>query len=982
MMREWIIVIAVIFILLPNPVSSVRIDAASCEQSDVQAAIDSAVSGDTVSVPPEECVWSSGIQIPSSKSIILTGAGREHTVIIRDPPGTAVSLQESSSRITGFEFINGSLSANGHGWRIDHCGIIWVSGSSTGVSVRGGTTEHPTGLIDHNTFFNSRVVIAGSAAMLYEGDRQHELWNKNYSLGSSENVVFIEDCDFTKEGHGNSIDANYGGRYVFRYNNVTDSTTEAHSVQGNNRATISWEIYNNTFHEVNRAMWVPFFQRGGTGVIFNNTIVGGWTLKAIAIDNVRSCSNSSISGYCDGSSPWDGNEPIDSGGNGNHDGSDNSATLTDSSQSWIDDDLIGITVYNLDDGSMGTITANTGTTLTATLSGGTDNDWDPGDSFKITDGYPCRDQIGRSTDQWLWSDENPYPPQVLDPAYAWNNKHGENDVLFYEHNCEQCKRHLKEGTDYYNNLEKPGYVPYTYPHPLTLAVCGDYVIEGSEECDDGNAIGGDGCDSYCQNEPVCGNDLIEPGEACDGNNVSGYDCLTLAAGYTSGTVSCKADCRGYDISLCIPGGVITAVSCELADVQAAIDSAQNGDTVYIPEGNCTWNSEARIIDTNIVIEGAGIDVTNISDSQSGYNTELFYFSGEKPFRITGISLLETNDEGIIADGNNNWRIHDSRFQGGYAGVMTSGPTSYGVIDHCIFDGPEVIAFSDEDAAWELPLSLGTANAMYAEDNIFNEHESCGNDAVDGRSGGRIVFRYNTLNNEMLHIHGTDGGGSRGTHSIEFYGNIMIDTGPLNCYRFGDIRGGTGVIWNNTALGDWGPLYAAQNCGVSRNCSVDKDCNNVYPCLDQVGRTTDHDGNGVLDLVPLFVWENYENTERKYIEVANGTYPDMNFFIKEGRDFFNDAVTYEPVNGIYSASYTDDDGSTKQWSYKPYPYPHPLTMLESSQQTYHRSDTNKNGCIETGEMVAFMDRWKISSQDVGMVELMESIGLWKSGVGCS
>ena len=54
----------------------------------------------------------------------------------------------------------------------------------------------------------------------------------------------------------------------------------------------------------------------------------------------------------------------------------------------------------------------------------------------------------------------------------------------------------------------------------------------------------------------------------------------------------------------------------------------------------------------------------------------------------------------------------------------------------------------------------------------------------------------------------------------------------------------------------------------------------------------------------------------------------------------------------------------------------------NQGTFHRSDTNQNGCVETGEMIAFLDRWKISSVDVSMVELMESIGLWKSGAGCS
>ena len=100
------------------------------------------------------------------------------------------------------------------------------------------------------------------------------------------------------------------------------------------------------------------------------------------------------------------------------------------------------------------------------MSGGTDNDWDNGDEYKITNGYPCRDQIGRSTDEFLWTDATPYPPQAHEPAYAWNNKHGENDVTFALHNCALGRSHLKSGRDYFNNVQKPGYIPYKYPHPL------------------------------------------------------------------------------------------------------------------------------------------------------------------------------------------------------------------------------------------------------------------------------------------------------------------------------------------------------------------------------------------------------------------------------------------------------------------------------------------------------------------------------------
>ncbi len=58
-------------------------------------------------------------------------------------------------------------------------------------------------------------------------------------------------------------------------------------------------------------------------------------------------------------------------------------------------------------------------------------------------------------------------------------------------------------------------------------VCGDGEVEGSEECDDGNTTGGDGCSATCAIEPpdpVCGNGILEAGEDCDDGNTTGGDC--------------------------------------------------------------------------------------------------------------------------------------------------------------------------------------------------------------------------------------------------------------------------------------------------------------------------------------------------------------------------------------------------------------------------------------------------------------------------
>ena len=383
-------VIYVLFITVSISSNGVAatIRANSCSLSDVQSAVNSAKTGDQVLVPAGNCTWSNTLSVRSGTKILLQGAGIDSTVIHKSPDGTVIDLGSSGTRVTGFTLNGGHVLVDGDGWRIDHCRFYRATNAAEGVFARGQRDAlHPTGLVDHCTFHNSRVLVFGDAGLL-----AHALWAQPLNLGSGTGVVYVEDCVFTATEFHNAIDTNYGGRYVFRYNTLTDIYIEAHSLQGNHRATRKWEIYKNTFHQVNRSMWVPMMLRGGTGVVFDNILTGTWGQPGISLDNVRSCQTYSVSGKCDGSSPWDGN---------------------------------------------------------------------------VANGYPCRDQIGRSTDAYLWTAGKPYPPQALDPAYSWNNKHGSRDFNFFQHSCAESAAHIQPGRDYFNNVARPEYVPYTYPHPLT-----------------------------------------------------------------------------------------------------------------------------------------------------------------------------------------------------------------------------------------------------------------------------------------------------------------------------------------------------------------------------------------------------------------------------------------------------------------------------------------------------------------------------------
>lgn len=85
---------------------------------------------------------------------------------------------------------------------------------------------------------------------------------------------------------------------------------------------------------------------------------------------------------------------------GKHTGSNNAAVLEDlkpgEPAEYVTDSLVGATIVNTtDSSSTGVITANTATTITATLVGG-ENDWDTGDSYTITS--------GEAIDNWSFQD--------------------------------------------------------------------------------------------------------------------------------------------------------------------------------------------------------------------------------------------------------------------------------------------------------------------------------------------------------------------------------------------------------------------------------------------------------------------------------------------------------------------------------------------------------------------------------------------------
>ena len=292
--------------------------AASASRTDVSDCVAAVSSGDRINVPPGSATWDSAVDI-SGKDLTIIGAGSgsntDINTVITMTSGNCFTIGKggtsSSSRISRFRFVNCMIGLDGLNpgkpFHIDH--NYFQSSVQRTMRVSGYNYPlPPRGLFDHNVHELTRFVIYGTMFMLNEANWQHLIWATDPDFGGPQ-AVYIEDCIITN-GPPGTIDSNYGGRYVYRFNTVTVDTYahEFHGVQSNNRAGQRWEIYGNSVTTTASSAWASSFLRGATGFMFNNTRSGTWTNGAV-LKVERSSEDKLVWGFCDGTKIIDGNTP-------------------------------------------------------------------------------------------------------------------------------------------------------------------------------------------------------------------------------------------------------------------------------------------------------------------------------------------------------------------------------------------------------------------------------------------------------------------------------------------------------------------------------------------------------------------------------------------------------------------------------------------------------------------------------------------------
>jgi hypothetical protein len=265
------------------PSYAATINAASCSQTDVQNAVNTAASGDTVRTPgPCTSSWGSRVNLPSTKGVTVDGGG--NTTLTNY--GFTINQNASvSTRVTGFTFTNGVPAANDYAFvvhgspssatgRIDHNNFPANTANNTFITLY----DNGPFLIDHNTFSSS----GAPNEIIHNMGTGTSGWTDDVVPGGP-TMVFVEDNTFTFNASGNpayyygasAVQSYNGARTVFRHNVLNMMQIDFHGTAG--MVGARWaEVYENTFNTgvPNAAQSSYIVIRGGSGVVWNNHHTG------------------------------------------------------------------------------------------------------------------------------------------------------------------------------------------------------------------------------------------------------------------------------------------------------------------------------------------------------------------------------------------------------------------------------------------------------------------------------------------------------------------------------------------------------------------------------------------------------------------------------------------------------------------------------------------------------------------------------------
>ena len=406
-------------------------------------------------------------------------------------------------------------------------------------------------------------------------------------------------------------------------------------------------------------------------------------------------------------------------------------------------------------------------------------------------------------------------------------------------------------------------------------------------------------------------------------------------------------------------------------LQAALNSAANGDVVELPAGKYLLSGQVNIpanLRVSIVGKGRWNPATGtgtllyLNQTRAGGTTTMLYAkSGSNPtlsdFTIRGTPAAFLDETvGIKLALASDFRITRMRIEYfGRAGIdiLHSDTAPRGIVDHNELyhnykgDGQGLgygVVVYAENKQWVPDPKFGSDNFIFIEDNVFDQHRH----AVAAGGAGLYVARYNYMKDTFIasaiDAHESTPGASPGTgnyystRAIEAYNNVIVNTisrqmtpitpdtvdengsdGTLSQFGIG-IRGGEALVHHNIISGYVYGGAIVDNYYESR-------ADTRYPIPSQVGYLSGlagGEGHVGRDAVngngDFFYWAN-TFTPHPFRSVP--------WWYQGAMPYFNN---YNPeafmLSRDYHVSLTADstgvDYSFKP-GYKPYTYPNPRAI---------------------------------------------------------
>jgi hypothetical protein len=405
----------------PNLTAPTWADVAACHRT--------ASNGDTIAVSGGSYTVTTTTSITKYVNIVASG-----TVTLTDnTPNTSdlIVIAEStlgSTRLQGFTFVQGNAV---HG---NPNGVIRLTTTTRGLPILIAGNSYKTLMssgdfiiaqVNRGVIWNNLMTGFPSSSNCFDNNSfvRHKLtgvtssWTTPSTFGSEDSNgnlnLYIETNTLVNVAEG--IDTDDNARTVVRYNTITNSGMILHGVDTSGTQGARYvEYYNNTFIRD-----MSLVCQGGTLPVNQNGFIGVRGGTALIHDNVIPDIND---GY------------------------------------WGNKSEITFAVEELRRNAGGYPCWNTTTQRGA--------------------GYPAPKQSG-----WGYITGSVQPGrtgvrQDLEPIYLWNNTGGGNynSPVLAEYGPNECgtsadtvANYIQQNREYYLSTPKPGYKPYTYPHPLTAS---------------------------------------------------------------------------------------------------------------------------------------------------------------------------------------------------------------------------------------------------------------------------------------------------------------------------------------------------------------------------------------------------------------------------------------------------------------------------------------------------------------------------------